>query len=98
MGVALGLILIAVGAALTWAVEADVSGLNIQVVGVILMIVGLAALLLDLLLWHSWRAGPWGARSTYVEGTRPAGYGYWGRRRRTVVEDDAGPPAGPPPP
>ena len=39
---------IAVGAILTWAVTAEVSGLDIQVVGVILMIVGLVGFLLSI--------------------------------------------------
>jgi hypothetical protein len=48
MGLGVSLILIAVGAILTWAVEADVSGLNVNAVGVILMIVGLIGGLLSL--------------------------------------------------
>ena len=54
MGLGVSLILIAVGAILTWAVEADVSGLNITVVGVILMIVGLVGGLFSLAFWSSW--------------------------------------------
>jgi hypothetical protein len=54
MGLGVSLILIAVGAILTWAVEADVSGLNITVVGVILMIVGLIGGLFSLAFWSSW--------------------------------------------
>ena len=44
MGISVSLILIAVGAILTWAVTATVSGIDINVVGVILMIVGAAGL------------------------------------------------------
>ncbi len=54
MGIGVSLILIAVGAILTWAVNATVSGLDINTVGVILMIVGLAGLILSLLFWSSW--------------------------------------------
>jgi Domain of unknown function (DUF6458) len=98
MGLGVGLLLIAVGAILTWAVTKDVSGVDIQVVGVILMIVGAVGILLDLLWWHSWRGGPMAyRRGAYVEG-EPRGYRR-GRRRRTYVEEDAGgPPPGPPPP
>jgi beta-lactamase regulating signal transducer with metallopeptidase domain len=53
MGIGVSLILIAVGAVLTWAVNATVSGLNINVVGVILMVVGLAGLLISLMFWSS---------------------------------------------
>ena len=44
MGISVSLILIAVGAILTWAVTTTVSGIDINVVGVILMIVGAAGL------------------------------------------------------
>ena len=54
MGISVSLILIAVGAILTWAVTATVSGVDINVVGVILMIVGAAGLILSLLFWSSW--------------------------------------------
>ena len=54
MGISVSLILVAVGAILTWAVSAEVSGLDITTVGVILMVVGLAGLLLSLVFWSSW--------------------------------------------
>ena len=97
MGLGVGLFLVAIGAILTWAVTKDVSGVNIHVVGVILMIVGLVGILLDLLWWHSWQGPMAYRRRAYVEGAPPRGYR--GRRRTTYVEEDAGgPPAGPPPP
>jgi hypothetical protein len=96
MGIGVGLLLIAVGAILTWAVTADVRGVNIHVVGVILMIVGLVGLLLDLLWWHSWHGPGYARRRTYVEGA-PRRYGYYPRRRATVVEEEPPPPPGPPP-
>jgi hypothetical protein len=71
MGTGISLVLIAVGAILTWAVNATVSGLNINTVGVILMVVGLAGLILSLMFWSSWG------------GAGAAG----GRRRTTIVED-----------
>jgi hypothetical protein len=49
------LFLIAVGAILKWAVTASVDGINLHVVGVILMLVGLAGLLFDLVLWGTRR-------------------------------------------
>ena len=48
MGIGVSLILIAVGAILTWAVHASVSGVDITAVGVILMVVGLVGLLISL--------------------------------------------------
>jgi hypothetical protein len=76
MGIGVSLILIAVGAILTWAVNATVSGLDINTVGVILMIVGAAGLVLSLLFWSSW-GGVTGTRrrtTTYVEDAPPPGY------------------------
>jgi hypothetical protein len=54
MGLSASLILIAVGAILTWAVTADVNGLNVQTVGVILMVVGIAGALISFIFWSSW--------------------------------------------
>ena len=54
MGIGVSLILIATGAILAWAVETSVSGVDIQVVGVILMVVGGAGLLISLVFWSSW--------------------------------------------
>ena len=41
MGIGVSLILVAAGAILTWAVSADVSGVDLTTVGVILMVVGI---------------------------------------------------------
>ena len=54
MGLGVSLILIAVGAILTWAVDAHANGINIHAIGVILMIVGGVGLLLFLTVWGSW--------------------------------------------
>lgn len=51
MGIGVGLIFIAVGAVLTFAVNATVSGVNIHVVGVILMAVGAVGLIIDLAIF-----------------------------------------------
>jgi hypothetical protein len=69
MGIGVSLILIAAGAILTWAVNATVSGLDINTIGVILMIVGAIGLILSLMFWSSW-GGAGGARrttTTYVD-------------------------------
>ncbi len=49
----ISLFLIAVGAILYFAVNASISGLEIDTVGIILMIVGAVGLLLSLLFWSS---------------------------------------------
>jgi len=74
MGLGVSIFLIAVGAILTWAVNATVSGLELQTIGVILMVVGALGLVLSMIFWSSW-GGVGGARrrSTYVEeGPPPA--------------------------
>jgi hypothetical protein len=74
MGLGVSLFLIAVGAILTWAVNATVSGLELTTIGVILMVVGVVGLVLSLIFWSSW-GGFGGAtrRRTYVEDA-PPGY------------------------
>jgi hypothetical protein len=70
VGIGVSLILIAVGAILTWAVSAEVSGVDIQTIGVILLIVGIAGALLSLVFWSSWggfAGGGRARRTTYVE-------------------------------
>jgi uncharacterized membrane protein YedE/YeeE len=48
------LFLIAVGAILRYAVTATVSGINLQVVGLVLIIVGIAGLIFSLLWMGAW--------------------------------------------
>ena len=74
MGIGVSIFLIAVGAILTWAVNATVSGLELTTIGWILMVVGVIGLLLSLVFWSSWGGpGYWGnrRRSTYVEDAPP---------------------------
>jgi hypothetical protein len=54
MGITGSLVLIAIGAILTFAVTATVSGIDLQVVGWILMIVGALGLILSAIFWGSW--------------------------------------------
>jgi hypothetical protein len=54
MGIGVSILLIAVGAILTWAVNATVSGLELNTIGVILMIVGALGLVLSMIFWSSW--------------------------------------------
>jgi hypothetical protein len=58
MGIGTSLLLIAIGAILKFAVDAQVSGIEISTVGVILMIVGAVGLLISLFLLSSARRAP----------------------------------------
>lgn len=53
MGIGVSIFLIAVGAILAFAVEVTVSGLDLQTVGLILLIVGAIGLVASLLFWSS---------------------------------------------
>ena len=55
MRIGASLFLIALGAILKFAVTTSVRGLDLQVVGVILMIIGLIGLAFDIALWSSRR-------------------------------------------
>jgi hypothetical protein len=58
VGIGTSLFLIAVGAILYFAVNTEVSGLEISTVGLILMVVGVVGLLISLFFLSSWRRGP----------------------------------------
>ena len=77
MGLGVSMFLIAVGAILAFAVDVAVEGVDLDTVGVILMIVGGVGLLASLLFWSSW--GGFGRRDAVVVDRSP---------RRRVVEDD----------
>jgi Domain of unknown function (DUF6458) len=57
MGIGTSIFLIAVGAILYFAVNADVSGLEISTVGLILMICGVLGLVISLFFLNSMRRG-----------------------------------------
>lgn len=54
MGLGTSILLAAIGAILVFAVEVEVSGIELTTVGWILMIVGCAGALLSLIFWSSW--------------------------------------------
>jgi beta-lactamase regulating signal transducer with metallopeptidase domain len=58
MGIGTSLFLIAVGAILYFAVNADISGLEISTIGLILMVVGVVGLLISLFFLSQARRGP----------------------------------------
>jgi hypothetical protein len=55
MGIGISIFLIAVGAILTFAVEAVAEGVNLDTVGIILMVVGALGLLVSMTVFGSWR-------------------------------------------
>jgi hypothetical protein len=74
MGIGASLTLIAAGAILVWGVTAEVAGIDVDAIGVILMVVGIVGLVLSMIFWSSW--GGWRRRrATYVE-EGPQGPGY----------------------
>jgi hypothetical protein len=101
MGLGVSLLLIAAGAILAWGITTEPSGLDLDAIGVILIVIGILGFILSLLFWRTWWGPGYFTRSTYVEGApggRPWYYGGWGGRRSTYVEEDGPPPGGPPPP
>ena len=77
MGIGVSLILIAVGAVLAFAVHVTTSGFNVNTVGYILLVVGIAGALISMMFWSSW--GGFGGRETAA--------GPASGRRTTVIED-----------
>lgn len=68
MGMGVSLILMAVGAVLAWAVKVDTEGVNVNTVGIILLIVGAVGLVLSITFWRSWGGyGPWRERTVVRE-------------------------------
>ena len=101
MGTVVSLIIIALGAILTFAVTGgNDEGIDLDVVGIILMIVGLIGFILSLMYWQTWGGPGFMRRRTYVEGDADYPARRYGRRTRVVEEEDAGPPGpgAPPPP
>jgi hypothetical protein len=73
MGIGVSLLLVAAGAILIWGVTGELAGVDVDAIGVILMIVGAAGLLISLLFWSSW-GGPGyfsRRRETYVDDRPP---------------------------
>jgi len=78
MGISISIILVAAGAILAFAVGENVSGVDLNAIGWILLLVGAAGVLLSMVFWSSW-AGPGyfsRRRTTYVD-EGPGGPGYY---------------------
>jgi hypothetical protein len=74
MGLGASLFLIAGGAILIWGVTGELAGLDVDAIGVILMVIGIIGLILSMIFWSSWGGFQGGRRrATYVEEGPPAG-------------------------
>jgi len=70
MGLGVSLFLIAIGLILWLAVSAEVSGIDINMVGLILVIIGAIGLLISMIFWSTWGGvGGW-RRDTIVRDDR----------------------------
>jgi hypothetical protein len=76
MGISTSIFLIAVGAILKFAVNWQMNEVDLQAVGVILMVIGAIGLVVSLIFWSSW--GGFGRREVLVDG---------GGRRRAVRDE-----------
>jgi len=74
----ISLFFLAVGAILTFAVDTTVSGVDLDTIGVILMVIGLLGMLFSLVLWDSWMPRPSRLDDEVVVG-----------RRDVVIDDEA---------
>jgi hypothetical protein len=92
MGIGGSIFLLALGAILAFAVDAHISGIDINVVGWVLMAAGLLGLIITIWYWNSRR------RSTTVSSTqRPVMRSdgtYVNEYRETRRDDPPPPPAG----
>jgi hypothetical protein len=89
MGIGGSIFLLALGAILAFAVNAHVSGIDINVVGYVLMLAGLVGLIITIWYWNSRRRG-----STVVSQSRPVvrGDGTYVNEYRETRRDDPPPP------
>jgi hypothetical protein len=69
MGIVVSLLLIAVGAILALAVTAEFPTWDLQMTGVILMVIGGVGIILSFIFWSTW--GGFTRRTTVVESRSP---------------------------
>ena len=73
MGLGASLFLIAGGAILIWGVTGELANLDVDAIGVILIVIGIIGLVLSMIFWSSWGGVGGRRRATYVEEGPPAG-------------------------
>ena len=76
MGMGTSIFLIAIGAILAFAVNVETEGVNLNTIGMILLIVGAIGAVLSMIFWQSW--GGFNTSRTVERG---------GSRRRVIEED-----------
>jgi hypothetical protein len=79
MGIGVGIFLVAVGAILAFAVNTTTEAVNLETIGVILMVVGAAGILLSMAFWSSWGGGMGRRRTEIMDSADPG--------RRVVREE-----------
>jgi len=85
MGIGVGLVLMAIGAVLTFAVHASFSSFSVSTIGVILMVVGAVGLLIDLFIFMPRRRSVTTTQAT-TAGAAPVADPYAGGSRTMVQE------------
>jgi len=99
MGIVISLVLVAFGAILAFAVNSDGGSVDPQVVGVILIVIGIVVFLISLILWRTWwGAGFWAGwyGGPPADGTvRRRVYRPALRRTTEYVEEEPPPPPAP---
>jgi hypothetical protein len=78
MATGISIFFLAVGAILTFAVDTTLSGVDLDTIGVILMVIGLLGMLFSLVLWDSWTPRSYRGDDEVLVG-----------RRDVVIDDDA---------
>src|SRR5829696_378988 len=67
MTLGVSLLLVAAGAILIWGVTGEASGIDVDAIGVILIVVGIIGFVLSLVFWERWGwGGPTRRRTAYV--------------------------------
>ena len=74
MGLGVSILLIAAGAILAFAVNATVSGVDIQTIGWILLVVGIVGAVLSMIFWSTWAGPGYWSRRRYADDAPPPGY------------------------
>ncbi|MDQ4134083.1 MAG: DUF6458 family protein [Actinomycetota bacterium] len=70
MGIGVSIFLIALGAVLAFATNLTVSGLELDTIGIILMVVGAIGLVTSLVIWGGWSRPRTVVQDSYVEEPR----------------------------